>query len=79
MKSTCILIILHLVAGLTNAQVRITADELMYKEDPMEKSAQQKSSLPWFARFQVGDPPVEGFPGETEEEKQERMQAWLDA
>lgn len=50
-----------------------------FKGDPMEKSAQQKSSLPWFARFQVGDSPVEGFPGESKEEKQQRMQAWLDA
>jgi alpha-L-fucosidase len=45
----------------------------------MEKSAYLKKDLPWFARFQVGDPPVEGFPGESQKQKQERMQPWLDA
>ncbi len=50
-----------------------------FKGDPLEKSAFLKKDLPWFARFQVGDPPVEGFPGESKEEKQKRMQAWLDA
>lgn len=47
--------------------------------DPLEHSARTKQNLPWFARFQVGDPIVEGFTGETPAEKRERMQKWVDA
>lgn len=47
--------------------------------DPLEKSAFLKKNLPWFAQFQVGEPPVVGFPNETSEEKKVRMQKWSDA
>ena len=51
----------------------------LYKGDPLERSAFLKKDLPWFAQFQVGESTVEGFPGETNEEKKQRMQKWMDA
>jgi alpha-L-fucosidase len=50
-----------------------------YNGDPLEKSAFLKKDLPWFARYQLGDAPVVGFPGETPEEKKKRMQKWVDS
>ena len=47
--------------------------------DPLEKSARLKAGLPWYARYQVGDPVVKGFPEETTEEKRRRLQSWRDA
>lgn len=47
--------------------------------NPMEASAFKKIDLPWFAQYQVGDPPVAGFPVETKAAKKERMQKWMDA
>ncbi|MDO7172372.1 alpha-L-fucosidase [Mariniflexile sp. AS56] len=47
--------------------------------DSLEKSALLKKDLPWFAQFQVGEPPVEGFPGESLEEKKIRIEKWADA
>ena len=47
--------------------------------DPMESSAIVKEGLPWFAGFQVGEHIVEGFPGESVEEKNERMNMWRDS
>ncbi len=79
MKAINILLILLFFAGFTNAQVKSTVNEHLYKGDPLEKSARLKASMPWFARFQVGDTPIVGFPGETEIEKKERMQTWTDA
>jgi alpha-L-fucosidase len=72
-------IFLFLISCAVKEKKKGNENDLLYKGDPMEKSAQLKSSLPWFARFQVGDSPVEGFPGESQEQKQERMQPWLDA
>ena len=44
----------------------------------LELSAAAKSGLPWYTRYQVGDLPVVGFPGETQREKSERMKEWQD-
>ncbi|SDR65393.1 alpha-L-fucosidase [Polaribacter sp. KT25b] len=56
-----------------------TIDALLYQGDPLEKSAFLKKENPWFARYQVGESPVVGFPGETKNEKKQRMQKWVDA
>ena len=54
-------------------------DASSYVGYPLEKSAYLKKDLPWFARFQEGEPPVAGFPGETYEAKKQCMQKWRDA
>lgn len=74
-----VIIVLFSISCTIKEKKNAEVNEPLYKGDPMEKSAQLKSSLPWFARYQVGDPPVEGFPGETEDEKKERMLLWVDA
>ncbi|MGQ1786146.1 alpha-L-fucosidase [Saccharicrinis sp. GN24d3] len=79
MKKIAVLIGLFFFVRITNAQVGNMVNDSINIADPMEKSALLKSSLPWFARFQVGDLPVVGFPGETEKEKKQRMQPWVDA
>ena len=72
-------ILLFIVSCAGNKKKSKDEVDATYQGDPMEKSAQLKASLPWFARFQVGDAPVEGFPGESPEQKHDRMQPWLDA
>lgn len=62
-----------------NAQFISENDTIKKVVDPLEQSAISKQQLPWFARFQIGDPVVEGFPGETSDEKNKRMQWWSDA
>ena len=56
-----------------------TIDDLLYQGDPLEKSAFLKKENPWFARYQIGELTVVGFPGETTDEKKQRMQKWVDA
>ncbi|MGJ8758952.1 MAG: alpha-L-fucosidase [Polaribacter sp.] len=65
-----------LVVFCVNAQKKQHLDKLV---DPLEKSAFLKKDLPWFAQFQVGEPPVEGFPGESLEEKKIRIKKWSEA
>jgi len=57
----------------------VSSEIKTFSGDPMEKSAYLKKDLPWFAQYQVGEPPVVGFPGESLKEKQKRMQPWMDA
>lgn len=77
-----LLIIISLIIAIgLHAQNKVN-NELELKTfsgDPLEKSAYLKKDLPWFARFQVGDEPVLGFPGESEVEKKKRMKPWMDA
>ena len=47
--------------------------------DPMEASIRAKAERPWFAQYMVGEPIVEGFPGESEEDRLKRIQPWEDA
>ncbi|WP_158973653.1 alpha-L-fucosidase [Cellulophaga sp. L1A9] len=69
-----------MVIGVTAQKKIVNQNETkLFRGDPLEKSAFLKKDLPWFARFQVGEPPVVGFPGETSEEKKERMRKWADA
>ena len=69
-----------LITGVNAQKTTIEIDDsLAYVGDPLERSALVKKDLPWFARYQVGEPPVEGFPGESAKEKEERIKAWKDA
>lgn len=54
-------------------------NDQLYKVDSMEASVRLKSKLPWFAQYQVGEPVVEGFPGESSKEKKQRLQKWRDS
>ena len=65
-----ILLILFVIAS----HVKTSSQEV----NILELSALAKSGLPWYARYQVGDLPVVGFPGEKQKEKTERMKEWRD-
>lgn len=77
----CSVLILLLGSSMANAQNKTVSpyETKIFSGDPLEKSAFLKKDLPWFARYQVGESPVVGLPGETVEEKKQRMQKWADA
>ncbi|MEP2776258.1 MAG: alpha-L-fucosidase [Luteolibacter sp.] len=68
MKRTILIAALALLHNITSAA-----------PDPMEASALAKADRPWFAQFMSGEPVVAGFPGESEEDRQKRVQPWKDA
>ena len=47
--------------------------------DPLEALARAKADRPWYAQFMSGDPVVAAFPGESEADRQKRVQKWKDA
>lgn len=75
-----LILLLFSVSCATAQEEKVSSNETKtFSGDQLEKSAYLKKDLPWFARYQVGEPTVEGFPGETLEEKEQRMQKWADA
>lgn len=49
------------------------------QSDPLESLARAKADRPWFAQFMSGDPVVAGFPGESDADREKRVQKWKDA